>query len=89
MQVRRITINGRAFVLVNPDAAAEMLRSIQEAAASGPRWVTIPVRETNPPQVLITSTVDCFLEVLEIPDEDPETPGAAQAFAADWPQLDY
>jgi hypothetical protein len=43
------------------------------------------VRETHPPKVLITSSVDCFLEVLEIPDEDPETDGAAQFFSIDWP----
>jgi hypothetical protein len=87
MQVRRITINGRDFVLVDPDAAATMLQEIEAGARTGAAWVTIPVRETNPPKVLITSRVVCFLEVLEVPDEDPEVEGAARAFAFDWPEL--
>ena len=85
MQVRRITINGRVFVLTDPVAAARMLTRIENAAAGAPTWVTIPVRETHPPKVLITPMVDCFLEVLEIPDEDPEVDGAAQFFSLDWP----
>lgn len=85
MEVRRITINDRAFVLVDPTLAARMLEEIERAAAGAPAWVTIPVRETNPPKVLITSHVDCFVEVLDIPDEDPATDGAALAFGADWP----
>jgi hypothetical protein len=85
MQVRRITINGRAFVLVNPESAAKMLTAIEAAARNGPAWVTIPVRETHPPQVLVTANSDCFLEVLDIPDEDPEVENAALAFALDWP----
>ena len=85
MQVRRITINGRVFVLTDPVAAARMLTRIEAAASGAPAWVTIPVRETHPPKVLITSMVDCFLEVLEIPDEDPDVDGAAQFFSLDWP----
>lgn len=85
MEVRRITINGRPYVLVQPDSAARMLREIEEAARSGPSWVTIPVRETDPPQVLITANVDAFVEVLDIPDEDPLGDGAAHAFHTDWP----
>jgi hypothetical protein len=85
MQVRRVTINGRAFVLTDPAAAARMLTTIEAAAAGRPAWVTIPVREPHPPKVLITATVDCFLEVLDIPDEDPDADGAAQFFSLDWP----
>jgi hypothetical protein len=85
MQVRRITINGRSFVLTDPVAAAGMLTRIEAAAAGAPSWVTIPVRETHQPKVLITPMVDCFLEVLEIPDEDPDVDGAAQFFSLDWP----
>jgi hypothetical protein len=85
MQVRRITINGRIFVLTNPDSAAQMLQEIETAARTSPAWVTIPVRETNPPKVLVTAAIDCFLEVLDIPDEDPEATGAALAFDIDWP----
>jgi len=85
MQVRRITINGRVFVLTDPVAAARMLTRIEAAAAGPPSWVTIPVRAPHPPKVLITSMVDCFLEVLEIPDDDPDVDGAAQFFSLDWP----
>jgi hypothetical protein len=85
VQVRRITINGRPFVLVHPESAAQMLAEIEDAARNGPAWVTIPVRERHPPQVLITAQVDCFLEVLDIPDEDPDAEGAAVAFSVDWP----
>jgi len=85
VEVRRITINGRTYVLVQPDTAARMLREIEDAARTGPRWVTTPVGETNPPQVLITPNVDCVVEVLDIPDEDPAGEGAAHAFHADWP----
>jgi hypothetical protein len=85
LQIRRISINGRDYVLANPNTAAQLLLDIESAARSGPAWVTIPVRETNPPKVLITSNVECFLEILEIPDEDPETEGAAIAFDLNWP----
>lgn len=85
MQVRRISINGHHFALTNPETAATMLKEIEAAARSGPAWVTIPVRETNAPKVLITAQVDCFLEILEIPDEDPEVDGAALAFGLEWP----
>jgi hypothetical protein len=88
VDVRRVTINGRAFALVDPESAARMLRDIETAARTGPAWVTIPVRESHPPQVLITSHTDCFLEVLDIPDEDPQVPGAALAFATDWPSFE-
>jgi hypothetical protein len=88
MQVRRITINGRQFVLQNPESASRMLTEIEDAARKGPAWVTIPVREAHPPRVLVTAAVDCFLEVLEIPDEDPETEGAALAFGLAWPDID-
>ena len=83
--VRRVTINGRTYVLFDPTSAAKMLREIEEAAHSGPGWVTIPVREMHQPQVLITAHVDCFIETLEIPDEDPSVDDAAIAFDVDWP----
>ncbi len=87
MDVRRITINGRQFVLVNPESASRMMTEIEDAARNGPAWVTIPVREVHPPTVLITPAVDVFVEVLEIPDEDPEIDGAALAFADNWPEV--
>ena len=85
MEVRRVTINDRQYVLVQPESAARMREEIQEAARSGPAWVTIPVREENPPEVLITPHVTCFFEVLEIPDEGPEAQHSATAFPASWP----
>ena len=85
VEVRRVTINDRQYVLVHPEAAARMRREIEDAARSGAAWVTIPVRESNPPEVLITAHVTCFFEVLEVPDEDPETEGAALAFDKNWP----
>ena len=84
MQVRRITINGRVFVLADPIAAARTLTTIEAAAAGPPAWVTIPVREQHPPRVLVTSAVDCFLEVVDVPDEDPDADGA-ECFSLDWP----
>ena len=90
MQVRRITINDRTFVLVDPTAAARMMEQLEAAAGGTPAWVTIPVRETHPPKVLITSHAVCFVEILDIldiPDEDPDTDGAALAFGADWPEF--
>jgi hypothetical protein len=74
--------NRRDSVLTNLDSAAQMLREIETAARSAPAWVTIPVRETNPPKALLTSNVECFLEVPEIPGEDPERDGAAAPAAA-------
>jgi hypothetical protein len=87
VQVRRITINDREFVLVDPTAAARMMEQIEAALVGKPAWVTIPVRETNPPKVFITAHAVCFVEVLDIPDEDPETVGAALAFNENWPEL--
>ena len=85
MQVRRFTINGRVFVLTDADAAAGVRSSIEAAAAGAPAWVAIPVREPDPPEVLITPAVDCFLEVVEVPDEDPDVDDAARFIALDWP----
>lgn len=85
MQVRRITINGRVFVLTDPVAAARMLTRIEAAAAGAPAWVTVPVRGAHQPKVLITPAVDCLLEVLEVSDEAPEADGAAPCFSLDWP----
>jgi hypothetical protein len=88
MQVRRITINDRAFVLVDPESATKMLREIEAAARSGAAWVTIPVRESFPPQVFITPAANCFMEVIEVPDEDPDVDGAAIEFPYDWPSYE-
>jgi hypothetical protein len=85
MLVRRVTVNGRSFVLVDPTTAAQMLAEIEAAAAGTPAWVTIPVRETHPPRVLVTPNVDCYLEIVDIPDEDPDLDGSAIAFDLDWP----
>jgi hypothetical protein len=64
-----------------------MLEQIQAASRSGGGWVTIPVRETHPPKVFVTPNVVVFLDILEVPDEDPEVDGAALAFALDWPEI--
>lgn len=85
MQLRRITINGRAFVLPDPVTAERMLARIQAAASGPPAWVTIPVRDPHQPKVLITPSVDCILEVLEIPDEEPATEDWARFLPVDWP----
>lgn len=87
MQIRRITLNGRVSGLANPGTAAKMLHEIETAAKGRPAWVTIPIRETNQPQALITGTVDCFIEILDVPDEDPEVLGAAIAFGVYWPEV--
>jgi hypothetical protein len=85
MQVRRITINGRTFVLTDPIAEARMLTTIEAAVSGPPAWVTIPIRQEHQPQVLVTAAVDCFLEVLDVPDEEPEDEGAEQFFSFEWP----
>ena len=43
------------------------------------------MRGPEPPQVLITPTVDCLLEVIDIPDEDADVDGSAQFLSLDWP----
>jgi hypothetical protein len=85
VRIRRITINGRVFVLTEPEAAARTLAEIAAAAAGAPAWVTIPVRGPEPPQVLITPTADCLLEVIDIPDEDADVDGSEQFLSLDWP----
>jgi hypothetical protein len=76
VQVTRISINGREFGVIDPEAAQQVLRDIEAAATNGSAWVTIPIRETNAPRVLVTPHVDCFVEVLELPDDDPEADAA-------------
>ncbi len=87
MRRHQLTIADRVFLLASPEEAERVEKAMEQAVRSGGAFVPLELVGSRTVRILVSPGVVAYLEVVDIPEDQPAGDGTEFSTLHDWDYL--